>query len=62
MRLTVHDVTDSTCSLKWLTPEKIGAGGLDGYIIEYCKEGGERAASFGCILFKFIKKLIAFTF
>uniref|UniRef100_A0A3B3CFW9 Myosin-binding protein C, fast-type n=1 Tax=Oryzias melastigma TaxID=30732 RepID=A0A3B3CFW9_ORYME len=39
-RLTVHDVTDSTCSLKWLAPEKIGAGGLDGYIIEYCKEGG----------------------
>ncbi|XP_041830316.1 myosin binding protein Cb isoform X4 [Melanotaenia boesemani] len=38
-RLTVHDVTDSTCSLKWLAPEKIGAGGLDGYIIEYCKEG-----------------------
>lgn len=39
-RLTVHDVTDSTCTLKWLAPEKIGAGGLDGYIIEYCKEGG----------------------
>uniref|UniRef100_A0A3Q4MN41 Myosin-binding protein C, fast-type n=1 Tax=Neolamprologus brichardi TaxID=32507 RepID=A0A3Q4MN41_NEOBR len=38
-RLTVHDVTDSTCSLKWLAPEKIGAGGLDGYVIEYCKEG-----------------------
>ncbi|XP_026207655.1 myosin binding protein Cb isoform X2 [Anabas testudineus] len=38
-RLTVHDVTDSTCTLKWLAPEKIGAGGLDGYIIEYCKEG-----------------------
>lgn len=40
-RLTVHDVTDSTCSLKWLAPEKIGAGGLDGYVIEYCKEGGD---------------------
>ncbi|XP_069011837.1 myosin binding protein Cb isoform X2 [Embiotoca jacksoni] len=39
MRLTVHDVTDSTCSLKWLAPERIGAGGLDGYLIEYCKEG-----------------------
>uniref|UniRef100_A0A7N8YGA7 Myosin-binding protein C, fast-type n=1 Tax=Mastacembelus armatus TaxID=205130 RepID=A0A7N8YGA7_9TELE len=38
-RLSVNDVTDSTCSLKWLAPEKIGAGGLDGYIIEYCKEG-----------------------
>uniref|UniRef100_A0A8D3DDQ7 Myosin binding protein C, fast type b n=1 Tax=Scophthalmus maximus TaxID=52904 RepID=A0A8D3DDQ7_SCOMX len=40
MRLTVHDVTDNSCSLKWLIPEKIGAGGLDGYIIEYCKGGG----------------------
>ncbi|XP_072313039.1 myosin binding protein Cb isoform X2 [Eucyclogobius newberryi] len=38
-RLTVHDVTDNTCSLKWLAPEKIGAGGLDGYVIEYCKDG-----------------------
>ncbi|XP_047465170.1 myosin binding protein Cb isoform X3 [Mugil cephalus] len=38
-RLTVNDVTDSTCTLRWLAPEKIGAGGLDGYIIEYCKEG-----------------------
>ncbi|XP_055085283.1 myosin binding protein Cb isoform X1 [Periophthalmus magnuspinnatus] len=38
-RLTVHDVTDSTCSLKWLAPERIGAGGLDGYVIEYCKDG-----------------------
>ncbi|XP_034563121.1 myosin binding protein Cb isoform X2 [Notolabrus celidotus] len=38
-RLSVHDVTDSSCSLKWLAPEKIGAGGLDGYVIEYCKEG-----------------------
>ncbi|KAJ7984554.1 hypothetical protein DPEC_G00356000 [Dallia pectoralis] len=37
--LKVHDVTDSTCVLKWLAPEKVGAGGLDGYIIEYCKDG-----------------------
>lgn len=43
-RLTVHDVTDSTCSLKWLAPERIGAGGLDGYVIEYCKEGGDQTA------------------
>lgn len=47
-RLTVHDVTDSTCSLKWLAPEKIGAGGLDGYVIEYCKEGGDKAKP--CVL------------
>ncbi|CAL8303925.1 unnamed protein product [Lota lota] len=38
-RLMVHDVTDGTCTLKWMAPERIGAGGLDGYIIEYRKEG-----------------------
>uniref|UniRef100_UPI003AAFF965 myosin binding protein Cb isoform X2 n=1 Tax=Centroberyx gerrardi TaxID=166262 RepID=UPI003AAFF965 len=38
-RLIVHDVTNNTCTLKWLAPDRIGAGGLDGYIIEYCKEG-----------------------
>ncbi|XP_048847294.1 myosin binding protein Ca [Brienomyrus brachyistius] len=37
--LTVDDVTDSACKLKWRPPERIGAGGLDGYIIEYRKEG-----------------------
>lgn len=41
IRLMVHDVTDSTCTLRWLAPEKIGAGGLDGYIIEYTKAGSE---------------------
>lgn len=40
-RLMVDDVTDSTCALKWRPPEKIGAGGIDGYIIEYCKEGSD---------------------
>ncbi|XP_041735416.1 myosin-binding protein C, fast-type isoform X13 [Coregonus clupeaformis] len=38
-RLTVEDVTDSTCALKWRPPERVGAGGVDGYIIEWCKEG-----------------------
>lgn len=37
----VDDVTDTTCALKWLPPEKIGAGGIDNYIIEYCKEGSK---------------------
>ncbi|XP_036378660.1 myosin binding protein Cb isoform X2 [Megalops cyprinoides] len=38
-RLLVDDVSDTTCTLKWLPPDRIGAGGIDGYIIEYCKEG-----------------------
>ncbi|XP_041053921.1 myosin-binding protein C, cardiac-type isoform X2 [Carcharodon carcharias] len=39
--LTVEDVSDTTISLKWRTPEKVGAAGLDGYLVEYCKEGSD---------------------
>ncbi|KAK5856072.1 hypothetical protein PBY51_007693 [Eleginops maclovinus] len=41
-RLVVDDVTDTTCALKWRPPERIGAGGIDGYIIEYCIEGSDQ--------------------
>uniref|UniRef100_A0A8C6WWV6 Myosin binding protein C, fast type a n=1 Tax=Neogobius melanostomus TaxID=47308 RepID=A0A8C6WWV6_9GOBI len=44
-RLQVDDVTDSTCALKWRPPEKIGAGGIEGYIIEYCIEGSTYCAN-----------------
>ncbi|CAI5763756.1 myosin-binding protein C, cardiac-type isoform X2 [Podarcis lilfordi] len=36
---TVEDICDTSVTLKWRPPERIGAGGLDGYNIEYCKEG-----------------------
>lgn len=39
LNLTVDDVNDTSVSLKWRTPETIGKGGLDGYTVEYCKEG-----------------------
>uniref|UniRef100_A0A452RIV5 Myosin-binding protein C, cardiac-type n=1 Tax=Ursus americanus TaxID=9643 RepID=A0A452RIV5_URSAM len=39
--LAVEDVTDTTVSLKWRPPERVGAGGLDGYSVEYCREGCE---------------------
>ncbi|XP_015665629.1 myosin-binding protein C, fast-type [Protobothrops mucrosquamatus] len=39
LHLTVEDVTDTTTTLKWRAPNRIGAGGIDGYLIEYCKEG-----------------------
>ncbi|XP_055519396.1 myosin binding protein Ca [Leucoraja erinacea] len=39
--LIVDDVTDTTTTLKWRMPEKIGPGGLDGYLIEYAKEGSD---------------------
>ncbi|XP_069479215.1 myosin-binding protein C, cardiac-type [Ambystoma mexicanum] len=37
--LTVEDISDTTITLRWRPPERIGAGGLDGYLVEYCKEG-----------------------
>ncbi|XP_073427116.1 myosin-binding protein C, fast-type-like isoform X2 [Dendrobates tinctorius] len=40
LNLVVEDVTDTTCTLKWRAPDRIGAGGIDGYVVEYCKEGG----------------------
>ncbi|KAG8126020.1 hypothetical protein E2320_021198, partial [Naja naja] len=36
---TVEDISDTSVTLKWRAPERIGAGGLDGYNIEYCREG-----------------------
>ncbi|XP_077060861.1 myosin binding protein Ha isoform X4 [Siphateles boraxobius] len=37
-KLSVDDVNDTSVTLKWRSPENIGSG-LDGYIVEYCKEG-----------------------
>ncbi|KAL6053652.1 hypothetical protein STEG23_018885, partial [Scotinomys teguina] len=41
--LTVEDVTDTTTTLKWRPPDRIGAGGIDGYLVEYCLEGCTQA-------------------
>ncbi|XP_076987032.1 myosin-binding protein C, fast-type isoform X2 [Tamandua tetradactyla] len=41
LHLTVEDVTDTTTTLKWRAPDRIGAGGIDGYLVEYCLEGSE---------------------
>lgn len=41
LHLVLEDVTDTTATLKWRAPDRIGAGGIDGYLIEYCKEGSE---------------------
>ncbi|XP_063303252.1 myosin-binding protein C, slow-type isoform X5 [Pelobates fuscus] len=38
--LSVDGVTDTSVTLKWRPPDHIGAAGLDGYVIEYCFEGG----------------------
>lgn len=40
LNLAVEDVNDTSVTLKWSAPETIGDSGLDGYTVEYCKEGG----------------------
>ncbi|XP_039975946.1 myosin-binding protein C, cardiac-type isoform X2 [Xiphias gladius] len=37
--LCVDDISDTSISLKWRLPERIGAAELEGYGVEYCKEG-----------------------
>uniref|UniRef100_A0A669CPK8 Myosin binding protein C3 n=1 Tax=Oreochromis niloticus TaxID=8128 RepID=A0A669CPK8_ORENI len=37
--LCVDDVSDTSITLKWRRPERIGSADLEGYGIEYCKEG-----------------------
>ncbi|XP_055010572.1 myosin-binding protein C, cardiac-type [Boleophthalmus pectinirostris] len=37
--LTVDDINDTSITLKWRPPERIGAAELEGYRVEYCKEG-----------------------
>lgn len=41
--VSVDDVNDSSLTIKWKTPETIGDSGLDGYAIEYCKDGSKSA-------------------
>ncbi|XP_040899819.1 myosin-binding protein C, cardiac-type isoform X5 [Toxotes jaculatrix] len=37
--LCVDDISDTSISLKWRRPERIGSAELEGYGVEYCKEG-----------------------
>ncbi|XP_015240505.1 PREDICTED: myosin-binding protein C, cardiac-type isoform X4 [Cyprinodon variegatus] len=39
MGLHVEDISDTSITLKWRAPERIGAAELEGYGVEYCKEG-----------------------
>ncbi|XP_062282961.1 myosin binding protein Ha [Scomber scombrus] len=39
LKLSVEDVNESSLTIKWQTPETIGDSGLDGYTVEYCKDG-----------------------
>ncbi|KAL6119612.1 mybph [Pungitius sinensis] len=37
--VSVDDVNDSSLTIKWNAPHSIGDSGLDGYLVEYCKDG-----------------------
>ncbi|XP_054625849.1 myosin-binding protein C, cardiac-type [Dunckerocampus dactyliophorus] len=37
--LCVDDISDTSITLKWRAPERIGSAELEGYGVEYCKEG-----------------------
>uniref|UniRef100_A0A3B4YH52 Myosin binding protein C3 n=1 Tax=Seriola lalandi dorsalis TaxID=1841481 RepID=A0A3B4YH52_SERLL len=41
MGLVVEDISDTSISLKWRPPERIGSAELEGYGVEYCKEGSK---------------------
>ncbi|XP_061127953.1 myosin binding protein Ha isoform X1 [Syngnathus typhle] len=39
LEVSVEDVNDTSLTVKWKTPEILGESGLDGYTVEYCKDG-----------------------
>ncbi|KAL2077048.1 hypothetical protein ACEWY4_026552 [Coilia grayii] len=39
MALCVDDISNTTISLKWKAPERVGSAELEGYGVDYCKEG-----------------------
>lgn len=39
LEVSVEDVNDTSLTIKWTTPHTIGDSGLDGYTVEYCKDG-----------------------
>ncbi|XP_031442689.1 myosin-binding protein C, cardiac-type isoform X2 [Clupea harengus] len=39
MALCIDDISDTTISLKWKPPERVGSAELEGYGVEYCIEG-----------------------
>ncbi|XP_034000626.1 myosin binding protein Ha isoform X1 [Trematomus bernacchii] len=39
LNVSVEDVNETNLTIKWNEPQTIGDSGLDGYTIEYCKDG-----------------------
>lgn len=45
--LCVDDISDTSIVLKWRPPERMGSVDLEGYGVEYCKEGSKTCLSAG---------------
>lgn len=41
LQLTIVDVSDCSVTVSWEPPEWLGSQGLQGYVLELRKEGGE---------------------
>lgn len=39
--VSVDDVNDCSLTIQWTTPETVGESGLNGYAVEYCKDGSK---------------------
>uniref|UniRef100_A0A8C6T586 Myosin-binding protein H n=1 Tax=Neogobius melanostomus TaxID=47308 RepID=A0A8C6T586_9GOBI len=39
LNVSVDDVNDNSLTISWKGPETVGDSGLDGYTVEYCKDG-----------------------
>uniref|UniRef100_A0A8C5KM36 Myosin-binding protein H n=1 Tax=Jaculus jaculus TaxID=51337 RepID=A0A8C5KM36_JACJA len=39
LKLTVEDVSHSSLTVSWEPPEKLGKLGIQGYVLEFCREG-----------------------
>lgn len=39
--VSVDDVNDCSLTLQWTTPATVGESGLNGYAVEYCKDGSK---------------------
>lgn len=49
VELFVEDKNDTSVSIIWSQPENIGDTGLDGYVIEICKDGSKSSDFSGII-------------
>lgn len=45
LSLAVEEVSENSITLTWRAPEQTGQSGLDGYVVEICKDGSKPGLS-----------------